>query len=99
VANDASVGVDTISGFNSSEDYLLVDLASFGYTLSAYSLTSGANVPNGKFLTAAPTIAGATFYYLSGTLYFDADGSSSTAAKALVTLTGAPTLSADKSYL
>jgi hypothetical protein len=99
VANDASVGVDTISGFNSSEDYLLVDLASFGYTLSAYSLTSGANVPNGKFLTAAPTVAGATFYYLSGTLYFDADGSSITAAKALVTLTGAPTLSADKIYL
>jgi hypothetical protein len=99
VANDSSVGVDTISGFNGSDDYLLIDLPSYGYTLSTYSLTSGTNVPNAKFLTAAPTVSGATFYYLSGTLYFDSDGSGSTVAKALVTLTGAPTLSADKIYL
>jgi hypothetical protein len=99
VANHSSVNVDTILNFTSSEDYLLVDLPSFGYTLSTYNLTSGTTVPNGKFLTAAPTVAGATFYYSSGTLYFDADGSGSTAAKPLVTLTGAPTLSADKIYL
>jgi len=76
----------------------LVNLASFGFALATYSLTSGNNVA-GKFTNATPTTTGATFVYLENTLYFDPDGSGTTAATPLVQLTGAPNLTAEKIYV
>jgi hypothetical protein len=103
VANDASVGIDSITNFAAADDYILVNLKSFfpnvsNFALSSYSLTSGV-VAASKLTTSTPTSAGATFIYQSGVLSFDPDGNGSTAAIQLVQLTGSPTLTADKIYV
>ena len=96
--NDASVSIDKILNFAVADDYLLVDMASFSFSLATYGLTSGGNV-TGKFTNATPTTTGATFVYIDSTLYFDPDGSGSTSATPLVQLVGAPALTADKIYV
>jgi len=96
--NDAAVSIDKILNYTVADDYLLVNLASFGFALATYGLTSGNNVA-GKFTTATPTTTGATFVYLENTLYFDPDGSGSTSATPLVQLTGAPNLTAEKIFV
>jgi hypothetical protein len=94
-ANASALAPDSITDFSSADDVLLVDLESFGYSLSALGLTSGGSPAAQQFVSGSLTNQTGPVFYLTGeALYFDPDGTEAQPAKALVTLVGNPPMSA-----
>ena len=79
-SNGEGVGADLITDFNSGEDLIVVDLASYGISAESLGLLSSGLVGEDAFVTGAGARALDTndhfiFDSAQGLLMFDADGS------------------------
>jgi Ca2+-binding RTX toxin-like protein len=88
-SNGAQSDTDLITDFKSGEDLLVIDLASFGFDLKGLGINSSALVSDGAFVTGAGAIAldpndHFIFDTAQGKLFFDVDGSGSSAPVELV---------------
>jgi len=87
--NNLSHGADTIADFVTGTDRILIEAAGFGGGLTAGALSSNQFVSGTAALDADDR-----FIYSAGSLFYDADGTGTTAQVQIATLTGAPALNA-----
>jgi hypothetical protein len=93
----ANAGLDTIADFNPGDDVIQLTGANFGELAAGHIFTAGVDFIIGTIAggMSAPQLRPTVLYdYVTGTLYFDTDGSGGDIAAAFAQLTGSPGLAA-----